>query len=356
MSRTLNVVTGATGLLGSHVVEQLVLRGRQVRAIVRANSDTSFLRLHGVEARRVELNDTPDLRSALEGADVVYHCAARVSDWGPWREFQTNVIDICRNLLDACQTVGVGRLLHVSSSRVYGHPRGTHRQISENERLGQKLGWLWDYYPRAKIETERMCREYRGPWTIVRPTWAYGMRDRNTLPRILRTVQFGQAMLIGSGDNLLNIIAAGDVADGIIRAGEDPKATGQVYNLGAAERLTQRQFFGVLTDALGQPPLRRRIPYSLAYGAGFLVEVVGKTFRVKRNLRVTRHGVKLLGDSVDINCDKARDQLAWTPTIHPQEGLLRTVSWYFQEGGGLELISQKPKSWIRRRVAALIGK
>src|SRR5438445_10564754 len=81
----LNVLTGATGLLGSHIAEQLVERGERVRALVRSTSDTSFLRALGVELVEGDLGQPDTLPRAVAGADVVYHCAARVGDWGAWR-------------------------------------------------------------------------------------------------------------------------------------------------------------------------------------------------------------------------------------------------------------------------------
>jgi 2-alkyl-3-oxoalkanoate reductase len=335
MDDKLNVVTGATGLLGSSVVEQLVQRGRRVRAIARPSSDTSFLKQLGVELATVDLGEPSGLRSAFQGADIVYHCAARVSDWGSWSLFQQLIVDLTRNVFDACRDAGVGRLLHVSSSRVYGHPRGS-APITEEEPLGQHLWRVWDYYPRAKIETEKLCHAYPLPWTIVRPTWIYGLRDRNTLPRIIRTLQLGQAALIGSGDNPLNIVFASDVADGIIRAANSPEAVGQVFNLGAAETFTQRQFMDALSDGLGIGRLRKRVPYWLAFRVGFLVECVGKALRVQRRLRITRHGVSLLGASMSISSAKASKLLGWVPQVPPLEGLRRTVEWYFGSGSGFQ--------------------
>ncbi len=93
MTDRLNVVTGATGLLGSHIAEQLHAHGERVRALVRSTSDTTFLRQLGVELAVGDLNEPDSLRRALDGADVVYHCAARVGDWGPWHVFQREVID-----------------------------------------------------------------------------------------------------------------------------------------------------------------------------------------------------------------------------------------------------------------------
>src|SRR4051794_10375415 len=108
MTDNLNVVTGATGLLGSHIAEQLIRRGERVRALVRQNSDTTFLRSLGVELVTGDLLDADTLRQALTGAAVVYHCAARVGDWGSWAQFRAEVIDTTANLVAACRAAAVG--------------------------------------------------------------------------------------------------------------------------------------------------------------------------------------------------------------------------------------------------------
>src|SRR4051812_22209761 len=88
-----NLVTGGTGLLGSHVVETLLARGEHVRALVRRDSDTSWLRSRGVELVEGDLNLPESLVPAVADRDVVYHCAARVGDWGPWQLYQEAIID-----------------------------------------------------------------------------------------------------------------------------------------------------------------------------------------------------------------------------------------------------------------------
>src|SRR4051812_34726451 len=103
MSGQLNVVTGATGLLGGHIAEQLLAQGHRVRAITRPTSNTAELVKMGVELAPVGLHDAAGLRSAFDGAACVYHCAACVSDWSAWRNHQRDTIDAARNVLDACR-------------------------------------------------------------------------------------------------------------------------------------------------------------------------------------------------------------------------------------------------------------
>jgi nucleoside-diphosphate-sugar epimerase len=323
-----NVITGATGLLGSHVAEQLIARGERVRALVRPKSDTSFLRTLGVELAVGDLADVASIRRAVEGADVVYHCAARVGEWGPWRLFQEQIIDATRNVLDACRTVGVGRVLHVSSITVYGHPRPRPGLFTEDEPLGQNL-WVWDYYVRAKIAAEELCRAYPGAWTVVRPSWIYGPRDRTTLPRVLKAIDAGRVAVIGKGDNLLNVVYAADVAEGAIAVANHPEAVGLAYNLSSAGEVTQRDFLDRLTEALGRPRIRRRFPFGLAFYGGFLAEIIGRAIRLRRPPHITRYAVSLVGRSTRFSIERARQQLGWSPRTPIAEGLRRTLNWYW---------------------------
>lgn len=330
MTDRLSVVTGATGLLGSHIAEQLRERGERVRALVRPTSDTTFLKQLGVELALGDLNEPAGLPGVFAGADVVYHCAARVGDWGPWRVFQREIIDATSNLLDACRAAGVGRVLHVSSIIVYGHPRLRNACFTEEEPLGQNLR-LWDYYCRAKVRAEELCRQYPGDLTIVRPSWIYGPRDRTSLPRILKALDAGRVAVIGHGDNLLNIIYAGDVAEGAIRAANHPPAAGQAYNLSSEGEVTQSNFLDLLADELGRPRIRGRVSYSFAYWGGFLSEVVGRLIRIRRPPHLTRYAVALVGRSTHFSIAKAREHLDWQPRIGAHEGVRRTLEWYRKE-------------------------
>jgi nucleoside-diphosphate-sugar epimerase len=343
VSDTCDLVTGATGLLGSHIAELLVRRGRRVRALVRPGSDVAFLNQLGVELARGDLGDPESLGRAAAGANRVYHCAAHVGDWGPWRLFRRSVVDATRNLLDACVQAGVGRVLHVSSIIVYGHPRLDRREgeapagpFTEDEPLGRNL-WWWDHYCRAKVKAEQLYRHYPGEWTVVRPSWIYGPRDRNTLPRLLQALRAGSVALVGTGDNLLNLLHAEDVADGAIRAAEHPGAVGRAYNLSCTGEITQRHFLKLLTDALGLPPVTRRMQVRQAHLFGFLYELVGRALKLSRPPRLTRYAVALMRRSTRYSVARARQELGWRPHVDPIEGVRRCLARHHQAcpGGAL---------------------
>ena len=190
----MNLVTGATGLLGSHITQKLRAAGEPVRVLVRPSSDTSVLDQWGVEKAVGDITDRESLDAAMKGVTRLYHAAARVGDWGPWQSFVSITIEGTRNLLDAARKASLQRFLHISSISAYGHPDGEGLVLDESAPLGQDLH-RWSYYSRAKAEAERLAWEYhrRGdvPLTVVKPSWLYGERDRASIPRLIRAGRAG---------------------------------------------------------------------------------------------------------------------------------------------------------------------
>ena len=326
MASSLNVVTGATGLVGGTIVEQLLARGERVRAITRPTSDIAELQQLGAEIAPVGLDDPTALRDVVAGAACVYHCAAHVSDWSAWREHQRGTIEVTRNLIEACRGAGVGRLLHTSTVLVYGHPRGTH-MLTEDEPLGQRLR-LWDYYCRAKIEAEKLVRASGLNATIVRPTWMYGPRDKRIIPRLMKAMRARfRVFLIGNGEQKLNMLHVADAARGAILAANCPTAIGEAYNLCSAGEISQKEMFDTLTSALGLSPIRIGFPYRVAYTAGLISELFGFAIRFRHPPHLTRHGVSLIGRPPRFRADKAREHFGWVPQIRAEDGLRETLAY-----------------------------
>jgi len=329
----MNLVTGATGLLGSHIVEQLRLRGRPVRVLVRAGADRSWLATQDVELVEGDLCDDRSLTRACEGVTTIYHAAARVGDWGPWADFVRVSIDGTRHLIDAAIRAGVKRFVHVSSISAYGHRNGKDLILDESAPLGQNL-YKWSYYTRAKVEAEHIVwdRHRRGliEVTVIRPSWIYGPRDRTTIARLVNLVRTGKAKLLGDGSNRLNTVYAGNVAECCILAADNPKAAGQAYNASHDGVITQRQYFDMLAGTLGAPPVTKRVPYSIAYRAAFLLECKGHLLKQARPPMITRYSVWLMGRTSFFEAEKARKELGWKPTVRYEEGIPMTVRWYLE--------------------------
>lgn len=332
----MNLVTGATGLLGSHIVEQLRLRNMPVRALVRRGSDRSWLETQGVEFAEGDVTDSTSLTRACAGVDVIYHAAARVGDWGPWEEFQQITIDGTRNVVEAAIAAKARRFVHVSSISCYGYhtKEGT---VDETYPLGYRL-YKWAYYSRSKIEAEQIVwtahKAGRIEVTIIRPAWIYGPRDRTTIARLVQMFQNGKAKILGPGDNRLNVVYAGNIAEAAINAAARPDCNGEAFNCSNDGAITQREYFDLLAKSIGVPPVTKHAPYRAAYFAGFILECIGHLFRSKKPPFITRYAVWLMGRRSFFSAEKARKMLGWKPTITYGVGVPMTVKWYLDQQRG----------------------
>lgn len=327
MSQQLNVITGATGLVGSHIAEQLRGAGKRVRVLVRRSGDAGWLMDLGAEVAEGDLLDRVSVARAVAGADVVYHCAARVSNWGPWSEFERDTIATTGNVVEACKQAGGPKLVHVSSISVYGHPKfHPGEEVTEQSPLGQNY-WIWDYYARSKVLAEEIARTYPN-LVIVRPSWIYGPRDRTTIPKLVPALLARRVPVIGPGDNVLNIIYAGDVAAGTILAANYPGAVGQAYNLCSEGEITQRDMLNAMTDALALPRITRQVPFGLALRWALLQEAWAKLWRRRESPTITRFIVYLVGRRTQYSIAKARAELGWRPRVSIRDGVRNSLLWF----------------------------
>ncbi|RJP37025.1 MAG: NAD-dependent epimerase/dehydratase family protein [Phycisphaerales bacterium] len=322
------LITGATGLLGSHIAEQLRNRGVPVVALTRPDSDTSFLKEIGVRCAQGDLSDPASIARAMKGIDTVYHAAARVGDWGPWDEFVRFTIDGTRNVLDAARAAGVRRFVHVSSISAYGHVNEPGRVLDESAPLGRSVG-RWSYYTRAKVEAERIVWQAHASGgltvSVIRPSWLYGPRDRATLARLITAIRRRKAKLLGDGENRLNVVHAANVAEACILAACSERAAGQAYNVCHDGVLTQRRYFNAVAAALGEPQITASVPYGIAYRAAFLMECAGHLLRSRKPPLVTRYSVWLMGRRCFFECHKIKEQLGWSSSIGYEEGIPAAV-------------------------------
>jgi len=326
----MNLITGASGLLGSHIVEKLLAMGEPVRALVRPSSDTSLLDEWGVEKAFGDITDAASLVEAMKGVKRVYHVAAQVGDWGPWERFVAVTIDGTRNMLAAAREAKVERFLHVSSISAYGHPDGEGMVLDESAPLGVNLH-KWSYYSRAKVEAEKLVWEAHKagdvPATVIKPSWLYGPRDRASMPRLIRAIQAGKGKLLGDGTNRLNLTYAGNEAEGCILAATNDKAVGQSYNLASDGVIQQGEYFNKIAECLGCPPVTKKVPYSVARNAAFLMELFGHMVGRKKPPLVTRYSVWLIGRRCFFSSEKARRELGWKATVGYDEGIRLAVQW-----------------------------
>ena len=332
MANEIALLTGGTGLLGSHLAERLTARGTPVRALVRPGSDARFLQSLGASLVTGNLDDRDACARAVRDVAVVYHAAAKVGDWGRWAEFQTGCLDATRNLASAARNAGVRRFVHVSSTSAYGHPDEGGPPVIESAALGQNLWAAWDYYTRSKVECERllwdMVERDGLPLTVIRPSWLYGERDRTTVHRVVERLRRGAIPLIGPGDNPLSAIYAGEVADAAILAAGDPGSEGEAYNVTDQGPITQRDYLALWAEACEAPPIRHWRRYRTVFASAFFLEALARITGRSRPPIITRYATWLMGRNLSYSTEKARAKLGWSPSLSYREAIERTVRWY----------------------------
>jgi nucleoside-diphosphate-sugar epimerase len=317
-------ITGATGLVGSHAVEEALKRGHRVRALIRPSSDTRWLDQWGVETVVGDLEDPESLLAGATGADWVFNCAAKVGDWGTLDEFRRLNVDALRLLLEASLATRIERFVHVSSLGVY-EGRDHHGTDESVPPAATSL----DAYTRSKTEAEAVVLEYhrnRGlSSAIVRPGFIYGERDRTVLPKLLLNLRRGSFVYFGSGLQVLNCIYVKNLVEGIFLAALTPAAACEVFNLTDGQRVTKSQFVGKVAELAGLKPPTRHIPRGLARVLANLVEGIAKRRGAKNAPIINKARYKFLALNLDYSIEKARRVLGYQPPFPFETAIERAM-------------------------------
>jgi nucleoside-diphosphate-sugar epimerase len=326
------LVTGAAGFVGGHLVEMLVERGDEVRALVRPGEDISLLRtLADVEIVTGDLADPRSIKAALRDVQRVYSVAAMTGPWGLEDAYRAVNVQGLRDLIEAAMEAGVERVIHTSSITVYGHHlKGI---VTEDHPYRAED----NPYSRSKIAGERLIsrlvKERGTPVVIVRPGWVYGPRDTASFARVVRLVESGRAFLIGIGENIVPLVHVRDVAQGLIKAGDAGHfVAGRAYNIVGDPCVTQAEYLNTIADALQMPPVSRKLPLLPIYLAGRTAELLWQAAgrRKASPPPVTTYGVTLLGGDQRFSIDRARRELGYAPEFDVKRGVSEGVLWYLK--------------------------
>ena len=308
------LVTGAGGFIGSHLVEALVTKGAVVRAFIRYNSrgDIGLLRYLSPQVRSLieiiagDLRDPAAIQSAVCGCQTVFHLGAVISIPYSYRHpgevAEVNMLGTL-NILQACKDRQVAKLVHTSTSEVYG----TAQQIpiSETHPLkGQSP------YSASKIGADKLAESfycaYNLPVVTIRPFNTYGPRQscRAVIPTIITQALGRKSIALGNTEATRDFTYIGDTVNGFLRAGENksPEIFGKVFNLGTGTEIT-------IHDV-----------------AKLIIQKVNPSIEIKLDpvrLRPQNSEVlRLISDN-----SQAGKVLGWHPEVSLEEGLDRTIEW-----------------------------
>ncbi|MDQ4081012.1 MAG: NAD(P)-dependent oxidoreductase, partial [Gemmatimonadota bacterium] len=261
------LVTGATGLVGSYIVERLQADGWAVRALVRDPTRAGWLSSLGAELVNGNVLDAAAFARAADSCEAIFHCAAAIiPDQSEWEAYRATNLDGTGNAIAAARGASA-RLLHLSSVAVYG---GASRYRSTPTDETVELPPLPEtaFYARSKRESEAMVLEAHARGEIwgcaVRPDVVYGKRDRQFVPRVARVLSRGFFPILGGGRSTLAIVHAANVADGAVRAVAVDMAGGKAYNLANDYDVTVRDFVRLAAQGLGRRVRLVPVPMILA--------------------------------------------------------------------------------------------
>jgi len=307
------LVTGAGGFIGSHLTEKLVSLGAKVKAFVRYNSRgdqglIEFLPSHVKEKIEVimgDLRDSETVKSAMKDVDAVFHLGALIaipySYIHPREVVETNIMGTL-NVLNAAKEYGLNRIIHTSTSEVYGTAQ--YVPIDEKHPLqGQSP------YSASKIGADKLAesfhRSYDLPITTLRPFNTYGPRQsaRAVIPTIITQALAQDEVLLGSLWPTRDLSYVDDVVDGFIKASESENAIGEVINIGSGFEISIKDL------------------------ADRIISLMGKKAKIvsdPKRIRPPKSEVeRLIADN-----SKAKELLDWEPGVSLDEGLRRTIDWF----------------------------
>jgi len=318
----LAAVTGATGFIGSHLVDSLLERGWKIRILRHLRSPHRS----EVEIFTGRIDQVEDLMPFCEAADCVFHLASAMgSAQLEVREFYRINVEGTKALLEAARKSGVKRFLQVSSAGVLGAvPEGV---VADEKYPSHPL----TIYDRTKWLAERLALEAARDGldvVVVRPGWVYGPRDRRTL-KLIRAIRKGFFLMAGNGQGRQTPVWIDDLIQGLLLAAEKGRK-GEIYHLAGQEILRVKEMAREIASACKVKFRPISLPVFPLKLAALCLDRVGLWMGHEMPLNSSRLSFFL--HSKPLAIDKARRELGYSPAINFRPGIMRAVNWYQERG------------------------
>lgn len=323
------LITGATGFIGGRLAERLAAEeGVQVRALARNPQKGRWLANLGIEVVPGDMTALDSLQTAVADCDLVFHCAAWVSEGGTKDEVWAVNVAGTQNLVNAALVAGpVERFVHLSSCAVYG---SVQRHNIDEQTPTQMRGNL---YADSKVAAEEVVfkayEQYHLPVVSARASQVYGPGSKQFTIRPIEVIKSGKMVLVDGGHHLCKPIYIDNLVDGLILCAKVDAAVGQAINFTDDRPVPWRDFFGAYGRMLNVDSFPS-VPYPAAWLIAGFNEVKAALKGKKTGLN--RAAVKALRSNNSFSNQKARTLLGWTPKINFEEGMNLTENWLRSKG------------------------
>lgn len=318
MSRTV-LITGGSGYFGSILADLALARGDRVRVFdLNPPADDS------VEYAAGDVRDLAVLKNACDGVDVVLNNVAQVPLAKDRELFWSVNVTGTANVLLAARETGVGKVVHTSSSAIFGVPESN--PVTEDT-PGRPL----EAYGRAKLEAEHLCHDAATNGldvTVVRPRTILGHGRLGIIAVLFEFVAEGAPLyVLGKGDNRYQFVHANDLADAVLRASDREKPT--TYNIGATEFGTMRETLQAVADHAGTGSEVRSLPVAPAKVGMKALSLVGLA-------PFASYHWLLYSESLWFDTTKAQTELGWKPQHSNASAIIESYDWFMANRDALD--------------------
>ena len=246
------LVTGASGFIGGRLVERLVRQGADVRVLVRNPSSAARLARFPITFHLGDVTNTADLDKAVQGCDLVFHCAYGTTGSQKRRAWVNRAGT--ERTLEAAHRAGAKRVVYLSTLMVYGQTAdGDLDETAPRRRFGNA-------YSDSKLDAEATALQYsrsgRVPVAILQPTAVYGPYGGVWTVQQLAELKTGRMILVNGGDGLANAVYVDDLVSAMLLAAEKDAAVGEAFLISGPETVTWRELYGYFARMFGDGPER----------------------------------------------------------------------------------------------------
>jgi nucleoside-diphosphate-sugar epimerase len=307
-------LSGGAGFLGLHLARRLLDEGEDVRTLDVVPLDDRELEA-SVEELRGDVQNPAAVERLVRGADVVVHAAAALPIRASRAAIRGVNVHGTENVLLAARDAGVGRVLFISSTAVYGVPE--KHPIEEADPL-VGVGW----YGESKIDAEALCRVAAVATTIIRPKTFIGPERLGVFEILFDWIREGRRIyILGDGNNRYQLLAVEDLVDAIVRSATAPGAADETLNVGATEFGTVRHDLGSLIRHANSASHLQPVPVKPA-------ELILRALEVLRVSPLAEWHYKTAHRDSFVDVTKAQRLLGWRPRLSNEQALIRTYDWY----------------------------
>jgi nucleoside-diphosphate-sugar epimerase len=266
-----------------------------------------------------DLADTDAMRRGAEGADVVFHAAAHLGEWGKREDFERDNVQGTRNAVEGARAAGVRRFVHVGTEAalMQGDPLVN---VNEDAPLRPDSKAL---YSATKAQAEQVVRDANGDGletVVVRPRLVWGAGDTTILPGLVNAVEKGRFAWIGGGQHRTSTTHVDNVIEGLVLGAERGRPGG-AYFVTDGDPVVFKDFITELLGTQGVDPGKRNMPPPLAHAIAVGSEGVWRTFRLGGQPPMTRLVYWLSAQECTIDISRARQELGYEPVRSIPEGM-----------------------------------